>query len=305
MKLTKRQKEIVKKIADRSITDVYSFVKHFNLGKDFYYDKAKAFDKFNELYKDRTYYASHDDLNSIGLKDSIIKELGNDIVLVKMKPSLRDLYKKFSSHGITYEYNYFEPVYITENIDEVTSFIALWQYLKSQGLIIELPKSCTKEDMGLFIRKDKPVADEPYIMEPNTPEEPLDLFAKRPCLNEYIDGSFKLDEENFEICFPYLTQKIYPAPELKIFIQKGFNTKEELNNRRNFWIALAGVIIAIFTSLASIYMSAQEKGYYKELNEINNSLQQIDDVLSPEEPHEENVIPETENTEQSTAPTNQ
>ncbi len=305
MKLTKRQKEIVKKIADRSITDVYSFVKHFNLGKDFYYDKAKALDKFNALYKDRTYYVSRDGLNLHGLKDSIIEEISDNIVLVKMKPLLRDSSKKFSSHGITYEYNYFKPVYITENIDEVTSFIALWQYLKSQGLIIELPKSCTKEDMGLFIRKDKPIADKPYIMEPNTPEEPLNIFTQRTYLNEYIDGSFKLDEENFEICFPYLTQKIYPAPELKTFIQKGYNTKEELNNRRNFWIALAGVIIAICTSLASIYMSEQEKGYYKELNEINNSIQRIESALSPEEPNEENVIPETENMDQATTPTNQ
>ena len=90
---------------------------------------------------------------------------------------------------------------------------------------------------------------------------------------EFFNGTYELDRENFEICLPYLTQKIYPAPELNIFIQKKYRTTEELNNLGNSLIALAGVLIAIFTSLGSMYMSMHEKGYYDELNKINQTLQ--------------------------------
>ncbi|MPN63508.1 hypothetical protein SDC9_211272 [bioreactor metagenome] len=40
-------------------------------------------------------------------------------------------------------------------------------------------------------------------------------------------------------------------------------------------IALAGVLIALITSIASIIISFQDKGYHNELQEIHNSLQEI------------------------------
>lgn len=56
-------------------------------------------------------------------------------------------------------------------------------------------------------------------------------------------------------------------------------TKEDLNECKNGRIALAaGVLIAFFTSLASIIISIinmSDKGYYKELQDINNSIQEI------------------------------
>lgn len=211
--------------------------------------------------------------------DRIIERVDKKTAYCTAKLTFEGPYSHCSCNNISYSYHLFQPIYITSHSDEIISFIALWQYLKAQALIIELPKSCTKEDMGLFLEQKNSQNYNHIPLEDNN-STPYDYHHLEISFHEFFDGKYELNHENFEICLPYLMQKIYPAPELKNFIQKGYNTNEEINNRRNFLIALAGVIIAILTSLASIYMSAQEKGYYSELNTINYSLQEIKNSIS-------------------------
>ena len=97
--------------------------------------------------------------------------------------------------------------------------------------------------------------------------------------NNFFNGNYKLNDENFERCLPYLERKIYPAPALKTYIDKGFNTSEELNNRKNTGIAFAGVIIAIVTSVLSLVIPNNEVDYKKELQKGNQYLQDINDSL--------------------------
>lgn len=281
MKLTKNQKDIVKNIADGNITDILSFIKHYNLGQEICFNKSAIENKFNEIYENKTFLCDSTHFKNFNRTDRIVNTVDSKTAYCKPRLTFDGPYCNFSCNDIKNSYHLFEPVYIINQKKDIISFIALWQYLKTQALIIELPKSCSKEDMALFLKQKDSGTCYHIPLDDNrtTPYGHNDLDIS---FSEFFNGKYELDRDNFEICLPYLMQKIYPAPELNTFIQKGYNTNEELNNRSNFLIALAGVIIAIFTSLASIFMSSQERGYYKELNEINQSLQKIERAIDKE-----------------------
>ena len=275
MKLNKNQEKIVKAIANGTITDIYSFIQVMEYGNFFVYSKSYVEEKFAKTYENKKYKCETRSMVEHKKQKNILEEI--DSKTCYCKPDL-NFYgaSQMLSHGeIIHSFPFFSPVYITKKVDKIISFIALWQYLKEQALIIELPKSCTKDDMGLFVRPtpDNDTCKSNIDEDHSRPYTYLDLNVS---FHNFFGGKFTLDERNFEICLPYLTKTIFPVPELQTFIQKKFKTKEEINNRRNFWIALAGATIAFFTAIASIIVSVVDKGYHKELNQINESLQKIE-----------------------------
>lgn len=269
MKLDDNQKELVQKIKNREITDVLSFVKYYNLGYEISADKSDIEKQFEELYKDKTYIC--DKRSTYCTNEYIINEIDRTTIEVKPRLSFQHTNVAFGMKDFPYTFNYFKKVYVTEEINKIISFIALWNYLKEQALVIELPKTCSEEDMALFIRKE--AKKETYKVIEQDAENKMDYSDTVVFAADLLDYELVFDDENFEIIIPFLQKKIYPAPELNTFIQKGFNTTEEVNNRNNFLIALAGVIIAIVTSGASIIMTLMDRGYYKELEDINKTLQ--------------------------------
>ena len=282
MKLNKKQKDIIKNISERKITDILSFVKHYNLGKEVCYDKLEVQSKFDAIYEGKVFKCDSVHFDNFNEEGRIVQRIDKRTALCKPKLRFIDPYYHCSCYNIENTYHLFKPVYITECMHEIVSFIALWRYLQEQMLIIELPKSCTDDDMALFLeqKKEKAYNYQPLIDNNVTPYAASDLDIS---FNNFFNKGYKLNSENFEICLPYLTKKIYPSPDLNNFIQNGFNTTEEINNRRNLRIAFAGVVIAIGTSVASMYMSAQDEGYHSELNSINKSLQEIKEEMSTEE----------------------
>ena len=286
MKFTKRQQEIVKKISNGEITDILSFVKNFNLGEENCFDKKEVINRFEDVYSDKKFLCDTGHFDNYNESDRIVERIDNKTGYCKAKLSFQDCYSNFLCAGVRYSYHIFKPVYISNAMDEIISFIALWQYLQSQALIIELPKTCSNEDVGLFLKCKKDNAKSSItLLDDNT--TPYAYYNLDVSFYDFFDGKYELDEENFEICFPYLVRKIYPAPELKTFIQKGYKTNEEINNFRNMWIALAGVIIAIITSAGSMYMSARDRGYYTEIMEINSSLKEIEGAIQDIDSEEE------------------
>lgn len=269
MKLNKEQKDIIKHIQSNEITDIYSFVKHYGHGSDVGHDKSAIENFFNEQYCNNKYKCKKDNL---GDDKCVIAEIDEHYVWAK--PTLDYIGAEgqvIEYKDIKHGFSLFEPTYICENVNVIISFIALWQYLKSEGLIIELPKSCLERDMGLFLRK-VPLENCNRDFFSN---ENLRISDMSINITYFLDWKYELDEEAFEICLPYLNMKIYPTPNLSTYILKKHNTLEDIRDRRNMKIAFASVIIALITSIASIIISMQDKGYYNELNEINNSLQEI------------------------------
>jgi len=275
LKLTKNQEKIVKAIANGNITDIYTFVLFMEYGNFSVYSKSYVEEKFAKTYENKKYKCETRSFIEHNKQDNILEEIDSKTCYCKPNLVFYDALQTLSHCGVSHRFSFFYPVYITDKIDKIISFIALWQYLKEQALIIELPKSCTKDDMGLFVR---PIPDNDKCrshIEENHPS-PYTYLDLNVSFQNFFGGKFTLDERNFEICLPYLTKTIFPVPELQTFIQKKFKTKEEINNRRNFWIALAGATIAFFTAIASIIVSVVDKGYHKELNQINESLQKIE-----------------------------
>lgn len=282
MKLSKYQKEIIAHIQNNEITDIYSFVKYYNLGIDVGHNKSAIQNDFRKRYSENKYKCKKD---KFGNDECIIEEIDEHYVWAK---PILDYFgsegQVIESNNITHGFSLYESTYICENINAIISFIALWQYLKSEGLIIELPKSCSKKDMGLFLRKEP--------IEHDSKESLLegDLRLSDMSINvvNFLDWKYVIDKNSFEVCLPYLNMKLYPAPELSQYIVKKHKTLEEIREQRNIQIALAGVLIAFITSVASIIISCQDKGYYNELHEINNSLQEIHADLY-EKPYEDNI----------------
>lgn len=299
--LSKEEKEIIKLIQEREITDIYSYVKYYNLGVEVQQYKEDVEQRFNEAFNGKKYkchISSTSDINA----GNIIKRIDDKNVWATPKLS----YFGCEGQNIKYEqeveviYGYFlfKPTYICEDMEKIFHFISVWQYLVSEGLVIELPKSCERNDMSLFLRKEKLKHETPPILETSN----LSIDSMEVNASHFMDWKFVLDKLNFELCLPYLQKRLYPTLGLDTFIGKGFKTKADLNERRNFWIALLGVLFALITSAVSIIISIFDNGNAEELIKINNSLQEIREELELPEETTEAPLPteETDSLEQAT-----
>lgn len=294
--LSKEEKEIIRLIQKKEITDIYSYVKYFNLGKEvqqFHENIKKEFDK---KFEGKTYTIKQPEYDFLENK-CIVEKLDNNMCKAKPFLSYEDNPEKqaicYNGKQITHFYNLTEPTYICEDIEKILNFISIWQFLESEHLIIELPKSCEKQDMALFLEQiSYDYVSEDYFLN----FAPQSIYEMKFSAASFMDWRFSLNIHNFEICLPYLQKQIQPTLGLDTFVEKGFKTKSDLIERRNFIIALAGVIVAIVTSGASLIMSFLDNGNTEELNKINNSLQEIRQELNLPE---ENIEQQTTQTEES------
>lgn len=278
--LNEKEKEIIRLIQKKEITDILSFIKYYNLGTELRFYESDINEKFKKLFSGKEYIIHHNRDRSLFLdKRCVIEDIDKDTT--KCKPFLTYEQSKTqeisANEDIRYTYDFFKPTYICENMDKILQFIAIWQYLENERLVIELPKSCEKDDVALFLSKESIELSEVTIDE-NNPT--FDSMKKYACY--FMDWQFALNKTNFELCYPYLCKKIYPTLALDTFIEENFRTKTDINESRNFKIALVGVIVAIVTSLASLFISLSEQDYRQELNNLNNSLQNIYTELSSE-----------------------
>lgn len=271
--LNEKEKEIIKLIQKREITDILSFIKYYNLGIELCFNKSDINEKFRKIFNGKEYIIHHNGDKSIFLdKRCIIEDIDKDTT--KCKPYLTfeqsQTQEISANENIRYIYDFFKPTYTCEDMDKILQFIAIWQYLENERLVIEMPKSCEKEDVALFLSKESIELSENTINEDKPTFDNMKIYA---CY--FMDWQFVLNKTNFELCYPYLCKKIFPTLALDTFIKDNFKTKADINESRNFKIALAGVLVAIATSLASLFTSLSGQDYSQELKNINNSLQKI------------------------------
>lgn len=279
--LSQEEQEIIKLIQEKKIVDIYSYLRYYNLGTEIQFQEKDILEAFENDFSDGDY--------NLIVRDSI-SGFG-ERPLNELKPNTATVFLNFDNswmqevespaNEIKYDYCLFTPIYICKDIDKILQFISIWQFLESEKFVIELPKPCEAQDMGLFLYKKEKNARTPGYKN-------IDIKSKTtpisPC--EYMDWRLAINEHNLSLCMPYLKKQMQPTLSLDTFIETGFMTKEDLNERRNFRIALAGVLIAFIASLASLIVSIigmSNRGYYKELQDINNSIQQIRDELHIDE----------------------
>lgn len=279
--LSQEEQEIIKLIQEKKINDIYSYLRYYKLGTEIQFYEKNIIETFINDYSDCSFNLTTRDSQS-KFEDRPLNGPIDNAPTLSLDFSLAwSQIVKSPINELSYKYCLFTPIYICEDIDKILQFISIWQYLESEKLIIELPKPCEIQDLGLFLYKK--YRDLKTSAHKET-EPKTKITAINPLI--YMDWNLKVNEHNLSLCMPYLKKQIQPTLSLDTFIEKGFMTKEDLNERRNAKIALAGVLIAFITSLASIIISIigiSDRGYYKELQNINNSIQEIRDELHIDE----------------------
>lgn len=285
MKFNRKQKEIIRKIASGEIQDIYSYMTTFNLLTFAQFKKAEIQQAFFTDSIPKAYYFPMELLpqfSTIETPDTFTQKVNDGLV----NP---DKYKSFSlslnyNYGIKhlswdnedYNIDFYNGMYIAKSFDDIISFLSLWQYLKSEMLVIELPSDLTDKTLGLFYEKQ--------IIPPST--QPLSQEEKIKGINfenytyddsNYSNGiDYKFSTEKCTICKEYLGEKIYPTPELNLYIQRNFKTCEEKTQSS----ALFAAWLAIFVSVALPLIPSPQSDESKYLSKIVTEIDHLQEDLT-------------------------
>lgn len=256
MKFSKHQKEILKQIAAGNVYDLYSYIKHFRLGKWIKLDSNQILKRFTEDTIPKTVYCAKGlkkiQSNMLTEKQYRIKlnkhELNPD-EYVPYEISLRfdtGIQQK-DWEGNIYTFDFYKGVLIAKSFSDITDFLVLWQYLKSEMLILEVPQKCSVETLGLFFTELKNKVYQPSLDEQIAG---IDLSDFSYSDQSYLgDSTFQLSYEHCIMCKEYLGKKICASTALELFIKKRFHTSEErMQNSALFaaWLAIAVSILLTF-----------------------------------------------------------
>lgn len=328
MIFTKRQKLIIKKIASGDIKDIPTFIKVLNLSTFHNLNKEEIekrmkIDENGKTYKKlkdgvKTFYSTVSTNNELGVSMPYFQPIipkEEDFEEVTAKISYDKSSKSIEIDDSTkFEYNFFQGINITNSFADVKDFLTIWQFLKSEGLVLEVGKKVTKFDYEPFFEY-KPIIETQYgrmrqqnhkvaLVNQNAKElKQVDLPYTFPIVDndwekdyrDYIDYFFEYNKANELICSRFIDKQIYGNSELDVFIKKGFKTNEDINLRKTLipaYLALAltlGItiwqnlsvdnsdIITIQKQLTEIQQTLKDNPS-PDLTEIENKIQEIIDT---------------------------
>lgn len=174
-----------------------------------------------------------------------------------------------SSESTKFEFNYFEGINITNSFSDIKNFLTIWQFLKTEGLVLEVDKKLRKEDYEPFFEY-KPLTETTYGKK-NANKKSNDnsninidgktcervdtpLYFKLDTSNvkdfrDYIDYNFDYNKSNELICSQFINKQIYGNSELDVFIRKRFKTNEQINVNKSLIPAYLALILTLATTL--------------------------------------------------------
>lgn len=247
MKLSKDQKDIIKAINDGSVYDIYSYLEHFNILRCFCIDKSKTDQAFLEKEHGKTYKILKKEVEPFSMQFNPIN-FSNNFIRNKLeeddyieKPATLDYSKTILKREYRDQTYYFDPcdvngINIATSFPKIIDFLTIWNYLRSEFLILEMPKDIRKEEIGVFfercnlchpeieVKKGESLLSEGQALLLMGSNEP----PKRDAL-QYIDEFLEYNNEMFTICNGYLDKKIIATSEMNLYIKRHFNTKEQLH----------------------------------------------------------------------------
>lgn len=164
MKFTNHQKEIIKKIASGEITDIVSYIRVFNLSTLRKFDKEEIKKRFEEDENGKTYRKLKPGIQTgyysetrntmnlpIGINYIPIIPKEEDFEEVPARLSYDNSYYTVEvADGSKYKYDYFQGINIINSFSDIKNFLIVWQYLKSEGLVLEVNKKISASDYELF-----------------------------------------------------------------------------------------------------------------------------------------------------------
>ena len=312
MHFTSHEKEIIKKIASGEIKDISSYLKVFNLTTFRQLNKDKIEKRLKLEENGKTYKCLKSDqsnamfrtvntVNSSGMpvsKVEIMPVSHKDEDYVNITASLSFDESTYTvdlgDDSSRYTYDYFQGINITNSFSDIKTFLTIWQFLKSEGLVLEVDKEVSKENYEPFFEY-KPIEETSYgrnrqkcsvsleqsdYILTKIKEFKIDsIFQRIPRdsikdYREYIDYNFEYNKANELICSQFINKQIYGNPELDTFIRKRFRTKEQ----RNYMHALIPAYLSIFVSVG-IALWPQNND---DITRIQKQLNEIQSVLDNE-----------------------
>ena len=163
MKFTKHQKDIIRHIASEDITDIVSYIKFFGLSTLRKLDKDKIEERFKKETTGKTVKKLKDDFSKFTMKNDIDSSWKISSQITFHDPTEDDYeyvpykiiypkteYQKKLTDSSCFSYDYFKGINVVNSFSDIKDFLAIWQYLKNEGLILEVEKEIEKEDYELF-----------------------------------------------------------------------------------------------------------------------------------------------------------
>lgn len=289
MKFTKKQRLIIKKIATGEIKDIPSYICALHLST-FYklskenIEKRMLIDENGKTYKklkdDAKIFYNSTTPNSLGIL------MPSSTPIIPQNEDYEDVpatisYKESSeciqlNNNSTFEYDFFQGINITKSFKDIKDFLTIWQFLKSEGLILEVGKKVTKADYEVFFEY-KPISETKYgkiKLQKSTEHTNSKLTENEKFKNwemcnnfdftklipkvdenrikdyrDYIDYYFEYNKENELICTQFIDKQIYGNSGLDVFIKKGFKTSEEINVNKTLIPAYLALVLTLSITL--------------------------------------------------------
>lgn len=310
MKLTKHQKEIVKKIYEEKVYDIPSYLKVFNKFEIAKYDMVELEKRFKLAEKGKKYkiitnpYVFNSALaNNIPIKHLLfvpIQHIKKDTLSLyennsKEEDAIFDnkSIKKTAKHNeIEFTYDFVnDGVFVQKSFSDIKDFITLWSYLKREALIIEVNKTITQDDISVFFEKKQKNNSKniSIFANPLIPIEDNGYYFKKvkKTYNNYLDYDWYINEEHKLICEEYIEKKILPNSDLKIYINNKFRTASEVGQSYSLFVAWLAIIIAVVTPFLDKILpwsnNNDNDDLKKKVNTIESHLEQINTNLKQNE----------------------
>lgn len=263
MKFSKHQKEILKQISSGNVYDLYSYVKYFGLGEWIKYDSDKIRREFEEDTVPKVfYYAKALKKNKSNMLT--VSQFNAKLEKHELNPEeyLSDNVTLRYDTGIqhtewednTYSFDFYEGVLVAKSHVDIREFLVLWQYLKSEMLILEVPQECSKETLGLFFARTE---NDLHKLSVDEQIEHINFHDFTYSDRHYLgSATYELSWEYCIMYKEYLSKKMYASTALDLFIRKGFRTTEERIQNS----ALAAAWLAIFVSVLLTFWPLVHQG---------------------------------------------
>lgn len=297
MKFSKVQKEIIKCIEDNKVNDITSFLQEFEYTKEFKYNEDKIVDTFNKMEKGKTYRVLKEGLNPFSMTISPSGKLQNtqnyfnenDFEYKKAEIDYSTFIESRSVNDKCFNFNLLHTNTISTSLAKIFDFLIVWQYLKDNGLVLEIEKEIRNKDISVFYYEEKKCSNlsEDLYIQPvaeNTKGKDIviDSIMDKICPSttppkrnamDFVDVIIEFNEEIYKICEDKLSLKIIPTPELRCFTQRKFKTKEELFNRNSLLTAWIAIIITLVFSIINFVTDFISLN--KNSDDITNYLHEI------------------------------
>lgn len=288
MKFTKHQKETLRLISSGVICDIISYIKYFNYGHIVSYDINDVTYRFAKDTIPKFYYSVKGvkDTKSHTLAESdFLDKLDNKIISEKnyekseLQLELNTGKKLEKWADDQYSFDFYAGVYIANSFDKILEFLVLWQFLKTEMLIFEVPQKCSPETLGLFYLPEPNISFRNLTFEEQKEDIDFNNFTysdKHYCGNTV----YQLSYEHCSMCQEYLNKKIYSSTKLELYIKHGFKTPEARIQQSALFAAWLAVIVSILLTFAPfIYQDVVSNAQTDAIKHIQENVNEIKCLL--------------------------